>query len=168
MFPLHPDTPEKGITLETLFAGRLIDIDLMKTQLKQAADHLGLPFGDRTMTYNSRLAQELGKWAESQGKGDSFHNAVFRAYFAEGKNISNASVLMDISKTADLSVSEAEKILHTRAYKDAVDADWLRSGSLGVTAVPTFSLNEQYLVGAQPYSVLEQFLLENSIQRRKR
>jgi predicted DsbA family dithiol-disulfide isomerase len=168
MFPLHPDTPDKGITLETLFAGRLMDMDLMKAQLKQAADRLGLPFGNRTMSYNSRLAQELGKWSESKGKGDSFHEAVFRAYFADGKNISNISVLLEIAKTVGLPESEAEKILHNRAYKDAVDADWSRAGLLGVTAVPTFCLNERHLVGAQPYTVLEQFLSENSIQRRKK
>jgi predicted DsbA family dithiol-disulfide isomerase len=31
----------------------------------------------RKKTYNSRLAQELGKWAETKGKGDEYHDAVF-------------------------------------------------------------------------------------------
>ena len=51
------------------------------TRLKRAAEELGLPLGERKKTYNSRRAQELGKWAETAGKGDEFHDAVFCAYF---------------------------------------------------------------------------------------
>jgi predicted DsbA family dithiol-disulfide isomerase len=50
-----------------------MDIEGVKLRLKQVADELGLPLGDRKMTFNSRLAQELAKWAESKGKGDEFH-----------------------------------------------------------------------------------------------
>jgi len=42
----------------------------MMVRLKNAADAEGLPWGTRKMTYNSRLAQELGKWAEEKGRGD--------------------------------------------------------------------------------------------------
>ncbi|MBW2198972.1 MAG: hypothetical protein JRF58_14270, partial [Deltaproteobacteria bacterium] len=46
-FPLHPDTPEQGRTLEELFAGRNIDIDQMMDHLKQVASKLGLPLKER-------------------------------------------------------------------------------------------------------------------------
>jgi len=59
----------------------------MVRRLRFQAMELGLPFGERTITCNSRLAQELGLWAESKGKGKQFHNAAFRAYFAEGHNL---------------------------------------------------------------------------------
>ncbi len=64
-------------------------------RLKRVTRELGLPFGERTKTYNSRLAQELGKWAESKGMGDPFHAAVFRAYFVDGKNIGDPEALLD-------------------------------------------------------------------------
>ncbi|NIP49262.1 MAG: dithiol-disulfide isomerase, partial [Gammaproteobacteria bacterium] len=51
------------------------------------------------MTYNSRLAQELGKWAEQMEKGDAFHDAVFKAYFADGLNIADANILADIANS---------------------------------------------------------------------
>ena len=73
--------------LEQLFANSHIDIELMMRHLKKTAADLGLPFGKREKTYNSRLAQELGLWAESKNKGDEFHAAAFRAYFVDGKNI---------------------------------------------------------------------------------
>ena len=59
----------------------------MLARLRQVARELDLPFGERKMTFNSRLAQELGKWAEDQGRGDAFHHAVFLAYFQRGENI---------------------------------------------------------------------------------
>ena len=39
-------------------------------------------------------------------------------------------------------------------FSQAVDRDWQRSREMGVTAVPTFHLNGQQLVGAQPYAAL--------------
>ena len=86
-FPLHPDTPEEGLTLERLFADYPVDIEKMMHQLKKTAAGLGLPFGNREKTYNSRLAQELGLWAETMNKGEEFHLAAFKAYFVDGKNI---------------------------------------------------------------------------------
>jgi predicted DsbA family dithiol-disulfide isomerase len=46
----------------------------------------------------------------------------------------------------------------SKAFKAAVDQDWLRSHHLGITAVPTFRMNEENLVGAQPYEQLAAFV----------
>ena len=165
-FPLHPDTPEEGKTLEELFKGRDFDIDQAMANLKQVANGLGLPFGDRKMTYNSRLAQELGKWAESKDKGHEFHNAAFRAYFVDGRNIAKADVLVEVAESVDLSGEDALKVMQKRTYREAVDLDWKRSRELRVTAVPTFLFNHQFLVGAQKYEDLKKLLLSNNVKRR--
>ena len=86
-FPLHPDTPEEGLALAELYAGRGLDPCEVTARQKRAAAEAGLPMGERTKTYNSRPATEMGKWAESKGKGDEFHKAVFRAYYVDGINI---------------------------------------------------------------------------------
>jgi len=165
-FPLHPNTPEEGLALEELFADHSVDIDQMMARLKQVANEVGLPLGERKKTYNSRLAQELGKWAESKGKGDEFHNAVFRAYFVDGKNIGNIPELVDLVKSVDLHGKEAQKVLEKRAFKEAVDLDWSRAYAMGVTAVPTFVINNQAVVGAQPYEVLEELMKVNGVKKR--
>ena len=157
-FPLHPDTPEQGLTLEELFAGRDVHIPAVLARLKKVAGELGLPWGDRTKTYNSRRAQELGKWAEEKGKGNEFHNAVFRAYFVEGKNIAKKQVLGDLASSVGLVKEEAYEILESGSFKAAVDQDWRLSMEWGIVAVPTFVINGARLVGAQPYGVLEDFV----------
>ena len=138
----------------------------MMAHLKQVADEVGLPLGERKKTYNSRLAQELGKWAESQGKGDEFHNVVFRAYFVDGKNIGKIPKLVDLAKSVDLPGKEAQKVLETRAFKQAVDLDWSRAYAMGVTAVPTFVINQRAVEGAQPYKELEQLMKINDVKKR--
>ena len=165
-FPLHPETPEEGLTLEELFAGRDIDLPQAMARLKKVAKELGLPLGERKKTYNSRLAQELGKWAETKGKGDQFHDAVFRAYFVDGKNIAKADALVGLADAVGLPEKEACEILQTRAFKEAVDSDWALCEKMGISAVPTFVLDHQSLVGAQPYEALEQLLLENGVKRK--
>lgn len=166
-FPLHPETPEDGFTLEELFAGRPIDIKKVLSRLKQVAEELGLPLAERKRTYNSRLAQELAKWAESKGRGDSFHEALFRAYFAEGKNIGKVEELVALAKSLGLPEKEVRSVLESRTFKEAVEADWSRSRSLGVTAVPTFLADQQAVVGFQSYEALEQFLKACGAKKRK-
>ena len=135
-------------------------------RLKKVAEELGLPLGERKKTYNSRLAQELGKWAETKGKGDEYHDAVFRAYFVDGKNIAETDVLMGLVKAVGLPEKEAKEVLQMRVFKEAVDSDWDLAHKMGISAVPTFVLNHQTLVGAQPYEVLEQFLRNNGVKRK--
>ena len=165
-FPLHPETPEKGRTLEELFAGRPININQVMEQLARTAEELDLPFGKREMTYNSRLAQELAKFAEQQQKGDDFHHAMFRAYFADGLNIGLKSVLSELGASVGLPEETVPEVLEKRMFKEAVDKDWTRSHQMGVTAVPTFMMNGMSLVGAQPYEKLAKMVEANGVNRR--
>ncbi len=165
-FPLHPDTPQEGLTLEQLFAGRNIDIAVSQARMKQLMAEEGLPYGERTMTYNSRLAQELAKWAESQRGGESIHDALFRAYFVEGLNIAILDNLLAIAEQVGLDAEQARAVLTERWMRDAVDADWQRSEHLGVTGVPTFVVGNRGVVGAQPYQSLERLMVEAGAERR--
>jgi predicted DsbA family dithiol-disulfide isomerase len=143
-----------------------MDIPSVMARLKKVAQELNLPWGERKNSYNSRTAQELGKWAESKGKGDKYHDAVFRAYFVDGNNIAKTDVLMGLVNAVGLPEIEAGESLQMRAFKESVDSDWELAGKMGISSVPTFVLNHQSVVGAQPYEILEQLLLKNGIKRR--
>ncbi len=157
-FPLHPETPPEGRSLADLFAGRKVDRKAMHAQMKARMDAEGLPYGERTMTYNSRLAQELGKWADTQPGGEAIHDALFRAYFVDARDISKPEVLLDIAQHVGLSVDGAREVLEKRTFKDAVDADWTLSRQYRITGVPTFVVGRHGVVGAQPYEALEQLV----------
>jgi len=157
-FPLHPDTPPEGKSLEALFAGRGYDIPKMQAQMRARMAAEGLPYGDRKMTFNSRLAQELASWAVSQPGGESIHDALFRAYFVDGKNIGDAEALVEISKQLGLNEAQAREVIQKRTHKAAVDADWEKSRQYGVTGVPTYVVGDRGVVGAQPYETLEELI----------
>jgi predicted DsbA family dithiol-disulfide isomerase len=166
-FPLHPETPEEGTLLKDLFANfSSEDMTIMKDRLKDAAEAEGLPLGNRDTTFNSRLAQELGKWAESKDKGDQFHHAMFKAFFVDGINIAKIPALLDIAASVGLSGSESESVLVKRTFKAEVDKDWSLSQKNGITAVPTFVMNKHKLVGAQPYDMLERLMEDSGVKKR--
>ena len=157
-FPLHPETPMEGRALSALFGGRDADRKARHEQMKARMAAEGLPYGERTMTYNSRLAQELGKWADTQPGGEAIHDAFFRAYFVEARDIGNTEAMLDIVKSVGLSVEAAREVLDKRTFKDAVDEDWKLSRQHGITGVPTFVVGRYGVVGAQPYEALEELV----------
>jgi predicted DsbA family dithiol-disulfide isomerase len=158
VFPLHPETPEMGMELSEMFAGREAMIAAMQTRLIQVAAAENLPLMLRTRTYNSRRAQELGKWAESQGIGDQFHQAVYRAYFVDGINIALIDELALIAESIGLSSVEAQKVIETGSFAAAVDADWQLSRELRVTAVPTHIYDGKRLAGFGAYEDFERLI----------
>jgi predicted DsbA family dithiol-disulfide isomerase len=165
-FPLHPETPAEGRSLAELYAGRGVDPEAMYARMKKLMDAEGLPYGRRTHTYNSRLAQELGKWADGEPGGQALHDALYRAYFVDARNIGDPEVLIDLARSVGLSAETARAVLAERRCKEAVDADWAKSREYGVTGVPTFVAGRYGVVGAQPYEVLEELLLKGGAARR--
>src|SRR5205085_12505172 len=118
----------------------------------------GLPYNRRSHTYNSRLAQELAKWADSKPGFEAIHSKLYQAYFVDGKNIGDPNVLVAIAETVGLPGDEARSVLDERTFKEAVDADWQKARRNGVTGVPTFVSSGHKVVGAQPYDVLVQLI----------
>ena len=140
--------------MSTFYAERGIDPEAAYSRMKGLMDKEGLPYSRRSHTYNSRLAQELGKWADTQPGGEALHDAFFRAYFVDARDISNVDVMLDVVESVGLPVEAAREVLETRTFKDAVDADWKLSREYGITGVPTFVVGRYGVVGAQPYETL--------------
>jgi predicted DsbA family dithiol-disulfide isomerase len=165
-FPLHPETPPEGRSMAELYAGRNVDPEAMYARMKGLMDAEGLPYGRRTHSYNSRLAQELGKWADTQPGGGAIHDRLYRAYFVDACNIGDPKLLVEIAQSVGLAPEEARAVLAERRFKDAVDADWAKSRAYGITGVPTFVAARYGVVGAQPYEVLVQLLEKAGAKRR--
>lgn len=157
-FPLHPETPAEGLPLEQLFAGRDIDLPAAQQRMCRLMVEEGLPYGKRTHTFNSRLAQELAAWADVQPGGDTIHDQLFRAYFVDGLNLASKEVLLNVAAKAGLSVDAAKVALENRECRQLVDADWERSRQYGITGVPTFVADGRGVSGAQPCEVLKRLV----------
>ncbi len=154
-FPLHPETPPEGKP-RNLNGPSRVDAALAQE---------GLPSTERKFSYNSRLAQELAKWAEREGRGDAFNDAVFQAYFVDAANIGEPEVLLQLVEEAGLAVEEARRVVSERTFQQAVNDDWQRCHSLGVSAVPTYLSEGLAIVGAEPYERLEKLVTQAGAAR---
>ena len=98
-FPLHPETPDEGRTLQEMFRCGPEEIQAKNDRMRGLMEAEGLPYNDRSHTYNSRLAQELGTWADTQPGGEAIHLPIYQAYFVDNRNVGDPEVLLDIVKT---------------------------------------------------------------------
>ena len=165
-FPLHPDTPPQGREMAGFYAKRGLDPEKMYRDMKERMDAEGLPYGRRTHTYNSRLAQELGKWADTIEDGETLHDGLYRAYFVDARNIGDTEVLLDVAEESGLPAADARVVIERRTFRDAVDRDWEKSRQYGVTGVPTYVAGGYGVVGAQPYEALESLVQQAGARRR--
>ena len=165
-FPLHPDTPAEGREMAGFYAQRGLDPDKMYSDMKERMDAEGLPYGKRTHSFNSRLAQELGKWADTLEDGEKLHDALYRAYFVDSKNIGDADVLLEVVGSVGLSVDDARAVIENRTFEAEIDTDWQKSQQYGVTGVPTYVSGGYGVVGAQPYEALEQLMQQVGAEKR--
>lgn len=166
LFPLHPYVPDEGMTLEALFKGRGIDIEAAQERIRALAEQEGLELKPRTMTYNSRPAQELGKWADLRHGNKEIHHHLYRAYFVHNINLASIDDLVSIAGSLGLDQSEARSVLENKTFSPQVDADWQRCRELSVMAVPTYFCGSERLVGAQSYQALEECVISQGATMR--
>jgi predicted DsbA family dithiol-disulfide isomerase len=165
-FLLHPDIPENGLPIQELFGHNISLMTDKMCQLEKVAASLGLPLARRSTISDSRLSQELAKWAETKGRLREYQDAVYRAYFSDGLNIGDKSTLSEIAETCGLSRMEAVEILESGVFSEAVHMDREKSEKLGITVAPTYIMNGIKLVGAQSYETLEELMISNKIPKK--
>ncbi|MDG2175662.1 MAG: DsbA family protein [Gammaproteobacteria bacterium] len=160
-FPLHPDTPDEGLLLESFLGPNL---DAMHDKLYGLMDELGLEHCDRTKTYNSRLAQELGMWADTQENGKALHKELYRTYFVQDRNLALKTVLLDAVENASLDSAVAESVIDKREFSETVDASWMRARQMQISGVPSFIAGGYITSGYHPYDELVKFIEYVEIQ----
>jgi predicted DsbA family dithiol-disulfide isomerase len=119
---------------------------------------LGFEFAlaQRKRIYNTFDAHRLLHWAEGTGRQETLKNALFAAYFTEGRNPSDPEVLVSVAAQAGLDAERARQILASDEYADEVRAREQWYLDRGIHAVPAVILNERYLIqGGQPVEVFE-------------
>ena len=143
-----------------------MDLEAMHARMKGLMDAEGVLYGRRTHTYNSRTAQELAKWADSQPGFEAIHDALYRSYFVDALNLGDPGVLAGVAQSAGFPVNQVLEVLTERTFKNAVDADWEKARRYGITGVPSFLAAGHKLAGAHPYDVLAEFVRAAGAQER--
>jgi predicted DsbA family dithiol-disulfide isomerase len=133
---------------------------------EMARDHYGVEINEGPFGIDSRPALVGAKYAEAQGVGDAYHEAVFRAYWQEARSIEEIAVLADIAAEVGLDRDAFVAALGEEAWDMAVTADVYQAYRYGLNGVPALVFGNKYLVsGAQPYEVLTQVVEQISSEQ---
>ncbi|MCA9672503.1 MAG: DsbA family oxidoreductase [Myxococcales bacterium] len=155
-FELNPHMPPEGQDLREHLREKYGTSVEQSRGVRQRLTAIGaelgfaFDFNDEMRIYNTFRAHQLLAWADEQGQTTALELALFETYFKRQQNLYDIGVLGETAARAGLDGAQAERVLHDQIYSDAVrthEREWLHKG---VHAVPTFVLDDRYLIpGAQ-------------------
>ena len=132
----------------------------MNERVTAMAREVGLHYDfDKAVVANSFDAHRLIQLAKKHGKGDAAEEALFKAYFTEGKNIAYHPTLVEVGSDLGLDKNEVTQMLRSDLFAKEVEQDVLQAQEYGARGVPFFVMNGKYGVsGAQPSEVFAEVL----------
>lgn len=170
-FELNPDPDSKPQpilqALSRKYGRSEKEMEAAQANMIEIATGLGLNFSKMQQRYtaNTFNGHRLVKWAAEQGKQTEMKQALFDAYFGHAENVGDTEVLLRCVQSVGLDVEAARQVLESDAYVDAVRSDEARYQQAGVSSVPAFIVNNQYLIsGAQESAYLVEALREMAQQ----
>jgi predicted DsbA family dithiol-disulfide isomerase len=155
-FQLNPDMPKEGRDRAAYRAWKFGSVERMReadARVAQAAANVGLPFRQDLMlrTPNTIDAHRLIWFAGQNGVQDAAMEAVFKAYFIEGRDIGDAAVLADCAAEAGLDRGVVAEFLAGEVAAQEMRAADQSAREAGVNGVPSFFLDGYGLFsGAMP------------------
>jgi predicted DsbA family dithiol-disulfide isomerase len=156
-FELHPETPPEGMLLSERFKG--YDLSSFYDQLRARGKEVGVVFGTHTLLSNSRLALMASEYARDQGRYDSFHENMFRAYFTEGLDIGKTDVIAAVAGKSGLDEKDTLSAVRDGRYASRLNEARKEGELLGLTGIPLFIIENKYqITGAQPIETFHQLL----------
>ena len=154
-FQLNPDMPAEGMDrrtyLEAKFGGKAgADEVYGRIAATARADGIEMNLDAIARTPNTIDAHRLIHWAGLEGRQNAVVDALFVAYFREGRDIGDREVLSDIADGAGLDAAMIRRLLAGDADRDDIATRDAHSRARGVTGVPTFVVAGSHVVpGAQ-------------------
>ena len=168
-FELNPQMAAEGEDI-TEHLSRKYGIDAAQIErnreaIRQRGAAVGFRFGGRSGIYNTFAAHRLLHWAGLEGRQHELKRALLAAYHSDGRNPSDADVLVACATEAGLDAARAREVIASGRFADEVRANERHWLALGVHSVPAVIVNERHLIsGGQPPEVFEQALRQIAAQ----
>lgn len=167
-YELNPATPAEGLDhkkhLAEKFGGTHV-LDQAHARLAALGKEAGIDyrFDNIERTPNTFNAHRILWLAEKEGRGNEAHNAFFKAYFTDGKDLGDPKTLVEVAVSAGLGKAKVEKLLNGNEFEDEVRSAEEKAYDLGVNGVPFFVFNDKFAVsGAQSVETFVKVLKEAS------
>jgi predicted DsbA family dithiol-disulfide isomerase len=154
-FQLNPAMPPEGMDRRTYLASRFGSLAEAE-RLYANVGHVGMlegiafQFESIASTPNTVNAHRLIRYAEAQDRHVAAADAIFAAYFLDGRDIGDTQVLADIASRIGLDCDPVEEFLGGDDGVDAVRGEDMRARQLGIENVPCFIVDKRFVIaGAQ-------------------
>jgi predicted DsbA family dithiol-disulfide isomerase len=123
---------------------------------QMARERFGVELKSHRWGVKSRYALEGAKYAEAQGFGDAYHEAMFKAHFVEDRDFGDLATLGDLATEVGLDRTDFLAALENPTYAEQVDGDIAQARLYGLQGVPATIIESKYLIsGAQPPEALQ-------------
>lgn len=158
-FELRPDTPRGGRELSEIFPPERLPA--MREHMRRFSASFGIdpPLEQVSHLPNTRRALAIAEHARDEGKLDAFRNAAMHAHWRAQEDLEKDEVLRRCAEKAGLDPDKALTAADDPVFQRRVD-DHTREGQRkGVTGIPSFFIGPYFVVGCQPYEVLEAAVL---------
>lgn len=164
-FELNPQMPAGGQDidehLQQKYGSTPEQVALVRERIRAAGAALGFTFSlqARSRIYNTFDAHRLLHWAALEGRQLALKQALFKAYFSDGEDPSDHSLLIRVAAGVGLDAERAGQILGGNEFAAVVKKEQAFYQDQGIHAVPAVIINNQHLIqGGQPVEVFEQAL----------
>ena len=132
-FELNPHVPDEGLDAKAYFTEKFGSAQRMEQIFAQTtatakAEGLEFDLSAQSIAPNTFNAHRLIALAKSEGKQATAAHAFFKAYFAEGKNLSEKETLLNIMRSVDIDESKVDAVLNSNEYEE----DVLQAEKLGM------------------------------------
>lgn len=167
-FELNPGMGPEGQDIEEHLAEKYGASPAQLAGTRQAIRERGAALGfefrmeARSRIYNTRDTHRLLHWADEaygSARQRTLKLALLKAYFTDGRDVSDPAVLLDIATSAGLPEAETRELLAGNRYDAEVAAAEAQVQAQGIHAVPAIVVNQRHLIqGGQSVEVFEQLL----------
>ncbi|HAV74973.1 MAG: DsbA family oxidoreductase [Limnobacter sp.] len=127
-----------------------------KASVYPMAERLGVPIQLPTVSpqpYTRKAFLGL-QYAKQQGKGNEYTTAVMKAFFQQNLNIGEDQVLKNILANLGLNPAELDEFVNSPLANAQHDADLHYAKQLGIQAVPSLAVGEQFFSGVPSVQAL--------------
>ena len=163
-FQLNPEMPSEGMDRKTYRSrkfGSWERSQAMDDNVASIGRSIGIGFHyDRVLvTPNTMAGHRMLWWAEQRKRQHHLAEALFHAYFTEGRDIGRHDVLAKVASEVGLPEDEARAFLDGDGGRKEVALEEMAGRTLGLDGVPFFVINGRpAFSGAQnPQTFVEAF-----------
>ena len=154
-YELHPEIPKEGFNKEEYYKIKFGNSNGSRDRFNHITEEgkkagLEFNFNKSKNLPNTFLAHRLLWFSRSKDMQDVIAEALFHAYFTEGRDIGSIDELISISTESGLQKTEIENFFKTDVGSDEILREELRAKEMNIFSVPTYIFNKKYLlVGGQ-------------------